>query len=193
MINQAIIKGKIVTCVEDDEKNYRLRVATTRRSGVTDIVKVLCEKSLYNVDVERGVLITGELWSRNIPADGKMSLDIYIRAKHVCNDDTDGDINDIVVEGRIDRDIEARETPFGKRIADVMLSMTNKNEHAYIPSILWGGITEWAEKNITRGDKVAVAGRLQSRTYEKKYDERTEKKVAWEFSIGKIIKAEIKG
>ena len=192
MINQAIVKGKIVTCVEDDEKNYRLRVATTRRSGVTDIVKVLCAKSLYNVDAERGVIITGELWSRNIPTDGKMSLDIYIRAKQICNDDADGDINDIVVEGRINSDIEARERPFGKRIADVMLAMTNKNEHAYIPSILWGGVTEWAENNITRGDKVVVAGRLLSREYEKKYDERTEKKVAWEFSIGKIIKAENK-
>ena len=192
MINQAIIKGKIVTCVEDDEKNYRLKVETTRRSGVTDIVKVLCAKSLYNVDVERGVLITGELWSRNIPADGKKSLDIYIRAQHICNDDTDDDVNNIVVEGRTNSDVEAIETPFGNRVADVMLALSDGKGYAYIPSTLWGGIAEWAEKNLTRGDKVAVAGRLLSRTYEKKHDEGTEKKVAWEFSIGKIIKAEIK-
>ena len=80
-----------------------------------------------------------------------------------------------------------QQTPFGREIADLLLAVNRAyNKSDYIPCIAWGRNARFCE-NIEVGTEVKVVGRVQSRTYEKKYEDGTsETKVAYEVSISSL-------
>ena len=80
-----------------------------------------------------------------------------------------------------------RQTPFGREIADILLAVNRAyNKSDYIPCIAWGRNARFCE-NMEVGTEVKVVGRVQSRTYEKKYEDgRVEQRVAYEVSIGSL-------
>ena len=60
------------------------------------------------------------------------------------------------------------------------------NKSDYIPCIAWGRNARFCE-NIPVGTEVKVLGRVQSRKYEKKYEDGTsEVKVAYEVSVSSL-------
>ena len=60
------------------------------------------------------------------------------------------------------------------------------NKSDYIPCIAWGRNARFCE-NIAVGTEVKIVGRVQSRTYEKKYEDGTvETKVAYEVSVSSL-------
>ena len=57
------------------------------------------------------------------------------------------------------------------------------NKSDYIPCIAWGRNARFCQ-NIQVGTRVKITGRVQSREYEKKYEDGTvEKRIAYEVSV----------
>ncbi len=80
-----------------------------------------------------------------------------------------------------------RTTPFNREICDVLLAVNRAySKSDYIPCIAWGKNARLI-KNAPVGQKMCVAGRIQSRQYTKRLDNgETEVRTAYEFSIGAV-------
>ena len=80
-----------------------------------------------------------------------------------------------------------RQTPFGREIADVLLAVNRAyNKSDYIPTIAWGRNARFCQ-NLAIGTEVKIVGRVQSRNYEKKYEDGTvEQRIAYEVSIASL-------
>lgn len=81
-------------------------------------------------------------------------------------------LNVIALQGRLARDPELRQTNTGKQVATFTLAVDRGRRDAngksvadWIPVIAWERAAEFAYKWLTKGQMVAVDGRLQSRTY----------------------------
>ena len=92
--------------------------------------------------------------------------------------------NEVVLVGYICKKPIYRQTPFGREIADLLLAVNRAyNKSDYIPTIAWGRNARFCQ-NLEVGAQVKIIGRVQSRQYEKKYEDGTsEMKVAYEVSI----------
>ena len=95
--------------------------------------------------------------------------------------------NEVVLIGYICKKPIYRQTPFGREIADILLAVNRAyNKSDYIPSIAWGRNARFCQ-NIEVGTQVKIVGRVQSRTYEKKFEDGTSQtRVAYEVSIGSL-------
>lgn len=81
-------------------------------------------------------------------------------------------LNICALQGRLARDPELRQTNTGKQVATFTLAVdrgrrdvSGKSVADWIPVIAWERAAEFAYKWLTKGQMVAVDGRLQSRTY----------------------------
>ena len=92
--------------------------------------------------------------------------------------------NEVVLIGYICKKPIYRQTPFGREIADLLLAVNRAyNKSDYILTIAWGRNARFCQ-NLEVGAQVKIIGRVQSRQYEKKYEDGTsEMKVAYEVSI----------
>ena len=92
--------------------------------------------------------------------------------------------NEVVLVGYVCKKPIYRQTPFGREIADLLLAVNRAyNKSDYIPTIAWGRNARFCQ-NLEIGTQVKIVGRVQSRIYEKKYEDGTvEQKVAYEVSI----------
>ena len=95
--------------------------------------------------------------------------------------------NEVVLNGYVCKKPIYRKTPFGREISDILLAVNRAyNKSDYIPCIAWGRNARFCE-NMEVGTEVKIVGRVQSRTYEKKFEDgRTEQRVAYEVSIGSL-------
>lgn len=81
-------------------------------------------------------------------------------------------LNICALQGRLARDPELRQTNTGKQVATFTMAVDRGRKDAngksvadWIPVIAWERAAEFAYKWLTKGQMVAVDGRLQSRTY----------------------------
>ena len=81
-------------------------------------------------------------------------------------------LNVCALQGRLARDPELRQTTTGKQVATFTMAVDRGRKDAngksvadWIPVIAWERAAEFAYKWLTKGQMVAVDGRLQSRTY----------------------------
>ena len=95
--------------------------------------------------------------------------------------------NEICLTGFICKKPIYRTTPFGREIADILLAVNRAyNKSDYIPCIAWGRNARFCQ-NIEVGEKVKLWGRIQSRAYEKKFEDGTsEMRRAYEVSVSKM-------
>ena len=85
------------------------------------------------------------------------------------------DINRVFMIGRLTRDPELKYTQGGTSIASFSLannrSYTVQNEKkeqvSFFNCIAWGKLGETISKYVKKGDKIAIEGRLQQRSWEK--------------------------
>ena len=75
-------------------------------------------------------------------------------------------LNNIIVMGRLVRDIEAKVTPNGVKVATLTLAVERdrKNENGdkeadFIDAVLWRHTAEFAEKYFSKGKMAVVSGR----------------------------------
>ena len=82
-------------------------------------------------------------------------------------------LNVCALQGRLARDPELRQTTTGKQVATFTLAVDRGRKDAsgksltdWVPIIAWESRAEFAYKWLTKGQMVAVDGRIQSRTYQ---------------------------
>ena len=181
------------------EKFYTFNLSIPRLSGVADIIPITISERLISEDTlteGKKLLIKGQFRSYNSYQNEKNRLILTVFAKDIQEieepaEQEENDIvkkeettNEVVLIGFVCKKPIYRQTPFGREIADLLLAVNRAyNKSDYIPTIAWGRNARFCQ-NLEVGAQVKIVGRVQSRQYEKKYEDGTsEMKVAYEVSI----------
>lgn len=191
------------------ERFYTFDLSTPRLSGNADIIPVTVSERLINDEmmaIGSKLLIKGQFRSYNSYENEKNRLILTVFAKDIEKIEEEKEVdeegnevlvndlarkdtitNEVVLIGYICKKPIYRQTPFGREIADILLAVNRAyNKSDYIPSIAWGRNARFCQ-NLEVGTEVKIVGRIQSRNYEKKYEDGTVvKKVAYEVSIGSL-------
>ena len=187
--NQITLRGNLSTLPEFSHENhgrrfFRFLLEVPRLSGAVDTLPIIVqEEILLHTDLSGGDMLTvaGQIRSHNVRSAGKRHLLIFVFANAILCEDGDP-INDVVLEGPICREPTYRRTPLGREICDVMLAIPRAFKRAdYLPCILWGRTAMEVSQCHTR-DILRICGRLQSRTYTKVIEDRSEERTAYEIS-----------
>jgi len=175
---------------------YNFTVGASRLSESIDLLPVtVSERLISNMELVQGELIDirGQVRSYNnyIQEERRNRLLITIFAREIERIEADSatlkNPNNVYLDGFICKKPVFRETPFGREIADILLAVNRSyNKSDYIPCICWGRNARFAS-TLNISDNVRIGGRLQSRVYQKKYDDGSVvEKSAYEISISKI-------
>lgn len=181
------------------EKFYVFDLSVPRLSGISDIIPVtISERLMVNGELPLNTKVTveGQFRSYNSYGEGRNRLVLTVFAKNVTLlEDQENEVeakkdfisNEVTLIGYICKKPIYRQTPFGREISDILLAVNRAyNKSDYIPCIAWGRTARFCE-NMEVGTEVKIIGRVQSRQYEKKYEDGTiENKVAYEVSVGSL-------
>lgn len=195
--NHLILVGKVVSEKKYSheiygEKFYVFNMEVVRLSSTTDIIPItVSERLLTDIDLSIGkkLSVEGQFRSYNNYENEKNRLILTVFAKEITEVEDDEEekneiTNEVVLIGYVCKKPIYRQTPFGREIADLLLAVNRAyNKSDYIPTIAWGRNARFCQ-NLEVGAQVKIVGRVQSRQYEKKYEDGTsEIKVAYEVSI----------
>ena len=184
------------------ERFYVFNLEIARLSGNADIIPITVSERLATDEMltaGKNLLVKGQFRSYNSYENEKNRLILTVFAKDVVEveenePEEDNEIvkkdmitNEVVLVGYICKKPIYRQTPFGREIADILLAVNRAyNKSDYIPTIAWGRNARFCQ-NLEIGTKVKLVGRVQSRMYEKKYEDGTvENRVAYEVSVGSL-------
>ena len=195
------------------ERFYSFDLSIPRLSESEDVIPITVSERLINEDmmvIGTRLLVKGQFRSYNSYENEKNKLILTVFAKDIKKiedeqsiqnneNESDNEIipnefakkdavtNEVVLKGYICKKPIYRQTPFGREIADLLLAVNRAyNKSDYIPSIAWGRNARFCQ-NLEVGTEVKIVGRIQSRNYEKKYENgEVVKKVAYEVSIGNL-------
>lgn len=89
-------------------------------------------------------------------------------------------MNHVSIIGRLGQEPEVRYTPSGKPVCRISVAVNERlnggdERTQWIPVICWNGLAEAVGQYLQKGSRVAITGRLASRTFET--DDGTTKKV----------------
>lgn len=173
---------------------YLFDLSVQRLSGKYDILPVLIsERILDFYPVYKGdyFAVSGQIRSYNKKLENeKCKLVITVFAKEIIYKDymdCSRNSNETELLGYMCKEPVYRVTPLGREITDMLLAVNRSfGKSDYIPCIVWGRNAKFAG-GFNTGDKIKVVGRLQSRDYEKHYENGdTEKRTAYEVSVSNI-------
>ncbi len=179
------------------ESFYLFNLEVPRLSGNEDIIPITISERLianFDLSIGRKVVVEGQFRSYNSYENERNRLVLTVFAKDIMEyredeqeDQKEKVSNEVVLNGYICKKPIYRQTPFGREISDILLAVNRAyNKSDYIPCIAWGRNARFCE-NMEVGTEVKVVGRVQSRTYEKKFEDgRVEQRVAYEVSIGSL-------
>jgi len=181
------------------EKFYIFDMEVSRLSDTTDIIPVTASERILNdelLTIGNKLVIKGQFRSYNSYVNEKSKLILTVFAKDILTEaelseeeleDTKRTSNEVTLVGYICKPPIYRQTPFGREIADVLLAVNRAyNKSDYIPTIAWGRTARFCQ-NLPIGTELKIVGRVQSRNYEKKYEDGTvEPRVAYEVSISSL-------
>lgn len=181
------------------EKFYIFDLAVPRLSGNADIIPITVSERLLSVNelqIDSKITVEGQFRSYNSYENEKNRLVLTVFAKDIKfveNQEEEIEVskevvsNEVILNGYICKKPIYRQTPFGREISDLLLAVNRAyNKSDYIPCIAWGRNARFCE-NIAVGTEVKLVGRVQSRSYEKKYEDgRVETKVAYEVSVSSL-------
>ena len=191
--NKAFVAGEIITEPTEyeccGEKFYSFVLASARESGVKDEIPVnISVYLLKNAKQGDRVAIIGQIRTYNKSQDGKNKLIIKFFGQAIG--DYTEDTNQVELTGHFCKKPNHRVTPLGRDICDVLLAVNReRGKSDYIPCIVWGRTAQHIGE-LSTGTKAIVAGRFQSRKYEKKVDGEVIQNVAYEVSVNRIADAE---
>ena len=82
-------------------------------------------------------------------------------------------INNVVLQGKLGKDIDLKYTQSGKAVGSVSIASTRdfkdangNRETDWINLVFWGKTAETVANYFKKGDEILVVGRLQVRNYE---------------------------
>ena len=196
--NHLVLVGKIVSDKSYSheiygEKFYVFNLEVVRLSSTVDIIPItISERLLTGIELKIGnkVSVEGQFRSYNNYENERNRLILTVFAKEiieVSEEEKDEVTNEVTLVGYVCKKPVYRQTPFGREIADVLLAVNRAyNKSDYIPCIAWGRNARFCQ-NIEVGTEVKIIGRVQSRTYEKKFEDGTaETRVAYEVSVASM-------
>ena len=202
--NQLVLVGKVTSEKRFSheiygEKFYTFDLKVPRLSGNADNIPItISERLLMDGDLEIGknVIIEGQFRSYNSFENERNRLILTVFAKEIKFAENqeeefvpskENTSNEVTLDGYVCKKPVYRKTPFGREIADLLLAVNRAyNKSDYIPCIAWGRNARFCE-NMPVGTEVRIIGRVQSRQYEKKYEDgRVENRVAYEVSIASM-------
>ena len=83
-------------------------------------------------------------------------------------------LNQVVLVGRLTKDLEVKELEDGKKVTNMTLAIPRSFKNAdgeyetdFVTCTLWEGVAETTSEYCKKGDIVGVKGRLQTSSYEK--------------------------
>ncbi len=202
--NQLVLVGKVTSDKRLSheiygEKFYIFDLSVPRLSGNADNIPITISERLLleeDLSVGKNVIIEGQFRSYNSYENERNKLVLTVFAKEIkFAEDQEEEFkptkentsNEVILDGFICKKPIYRKTPFGREIADILLAVNRAyNKSDYIPCIAWGRNARFCE-NIPVGTEVRIIGRVQSRQYEKKYEDgRSEIKIAYEVSVASL-------
>jgi len=202
--NQLTLVGKVTNEKEYSheiygEKFYIFNLSVPRLSGNADDIPITISERLFldeDLITGKNVIIDGQFRSYNSYENGKNRLVLTVFAKEIkfleeqeeeFRPTKDNTSNEVVLNGFICKKPIYRKTPFGREIADILLAVNRAyNKSDYIPCIAWGRNAKFCE-NVPVGTEVKIIGRIQSRIYEKKFEDGTSiTKIAYEVSVASL-------
>ena len=183
------------------ERFYIFDLSIDRLSGNADIIPVTVSERLIKEEMlqeGKTLLVKGQFRSYNSYDNGKNRLILTVFAKDAVeveeNEDEENEMakkdmvtNEVILIGYICKKPIYRQTPFGREISDILLAVNRAyNKSDYIPCIAWGRNARFCQ-DLEVGTQVKIVGRVQSRIYEKKFEDGTvEQRVAYEVSVGSL-------
>ncbi len=187
--NRIMLRGTLVELPQFSHTNhekrfYRFRLEVERLSGAMDHLPILVpEQVLGAMDVSGGTMLSveGQIRSFNSRASTgrRLLISVYAEDLETCDGEPQ---NDVRLTGTVCKEPIYRRTPLGREICDVMLAVNRPYHRAdYIPCIFWGR-TAGEIAACTVGTNLSLTGRLQSRTYVKVLEQKSECRTAYEVS-----------
>ncbi len=184
------------------ERFYVFDLSIQRLSGNADIIPVTVSERLIKDEMLRegnNLLVKGQFRSYNSYDNGRNRLILTVFTKDIIeveekseeeeNEMVKKDMvtNEVILVGYICKKPIYRQTPFGREISDILLAVNRAyNKSDYIPCIAWGRNARFCQ-DLEVGTQVKIVGRVQSRKYEKKFEDGTvEERVAYEVSVGSL-------
>lgn len=169
---------------------FPLRVE--RLSGQNDVPVIVASEALLRVcpvDEGQSLRIVGQLRSFNNKSGQGNRLVITVFAQSI--EPGDGSyFNRILLSGTLCKKPVLRHTPLGRSICDVILAVNRHYGRAdYLPCIAWGQ-TAVQIAGMDVGERLALEGRVQSRTYTKLLESGSEERTAFEVSIMQLLDEE---
>jgi single-stranded DNA-binding protein len=200
--NHLVLVGKVTSDKKFSheiygESFYIFDLEVARLSGNSDIIPItISERLILEKELEIGdkVAIEGQFRSYNSYENEKNRLILTVFAKdikYLSEQDEENSSekvsNEVTLIGYICKKPIYRQTPFGREISDILLAVNRAyNKSDYIPAIAWGRNARFCQ-NIEVGTKVKITGRVQSRNYEKKFEDgTTQTRTAYEVSISSL-------
>lgn len=172
-----------------EEKFFTFTLEVERISGTKDYLPIMISEKLIDKNenyIENPVCVVGQFRSFNKKTEGATHIMLHIFAMDFYVTEDDPYINEAYFTGYICKNPTYRTTPLGRQISDVMIAVPRKcGKSDYIPCVIWGRDAVLVSR-MEVGKQITVAGRIQSREYQKQVDGVAENKVAYEVSINKL-------
>ena len=177
--NSAVVTGSLVGPIKEDhavygETFYSGAIKVNRLSGASDTLLITIPGRLLGFlnpeTLASPIEVNGNVRSYSKLVDGHNRMYVTLFAKSIVPADGNDAHNDAHLTGTICKQPTYRVTPFGREICDLMVAGNRRFDKSdYIPCIVWGRNALWAS-HLNVGDHVSLAGRLQSREYDKLTD-----------------------
>ena len=115
-----------------------------------------------------------------------MKLTVFAKTFCPAYEGDEDEPNDIFLDGYLCKEPVFRSTPFGREIADMLLAVNRSyGKSDYIPVIAWSRNARFCA-SLPVGTHIRIYGRIQSREYQKKTEDGTVIKTAYEISASKL-------
>jgi single-stranded DNA-binding protein len=195
--NHVLVKGKITALPTYShtvmgEGFFEMFVEVQRLSEEVDELPItISERLIKDFKLGDEIGVCGQFRSYNKIEDGKSKLMLTIFVKELIEPSEMSEVNQINLIGYICKEPIYRTTPFGREICDCLLAVNRAyNKSDYLPCIAWGRNARFV-RDLGVGEKLEVQGRIQSRKYQKKVDEKTnEVRTAYEISLSSVMLAQ---
>ena len=174
------------------QRFYSFPLQVQRLSGSSDVLNiVLRREQLAAVELgeQARLRVRGELRSFNNRRGEGARLVLTVLARELALTD-EPDENRVLLRGTLCRAPNARVTPLGRDICDLLLAVNRRGGRSdYLPCICWGSRAREAARWQV-GDAVRLEGRFQSRGYLKLREDGLERRVAYEVSAAEAALAD---
>lgn len=193
--NQVTIMGEVASGFTYShevfgEGFYMVDVLVRRLSNSEDRIPLMISERLIDVTQDytgEFIMVSGQFrsYNRHEEQKNRLVLSVFVREAEFIEEELDGaKTNHILLEGYICKKPIYRKTPLGREIADLLLAVNRPyGKSDYIPCICWGRNARFVS-SFEVGNHIQIWGRIQSREYTKRTDEKDFiKKVAYEISV----------